>query len=97
MEAVCKTGKECSRVKSSAKVGVPTNGLSGLIWEELTPAVCLNGLNRCRLWLRFTDDRFFAMHFFGKIIATPFVDGKNKGNSNRRSFDYGRCGDLRSG
>jgi hypothetical protein len=73
MEAVCKTGEECSRVKSSAKVGVPTSGVLGLISEELTPPVCLNGLNEFRLLLRFTDDRFFATHFFWRIIAAPFV------------------------
>jgi len=60
-------------VKSSAKLGAPTRGKSGLTSEELALRGCSIGLNEWRLLPRFTKKRFLTTIFLRRLIAPPVI------------------------
>ena len=73
IEVMWRPRRECSRVKSSTKVGLLARGPSGLITEGLALSACPAGLNECRLLLRLADRRVSASHFMRMLIAVPVV------------------------
>jgi hypothetical protein len=73
IEAICKPGRECSRVKSSAKVNLLAHGLCGFISEGLALWACPTCLNEGRLLLQLAGRRLFASHFLRSLIAAPIV------------------------
>jgi hypothetical protein len=73
IESICRAREECSRVKSSTKVSLVTNGPFCLISEEMTPPARPNGLSGCRHLSRSMDKRFSRTHSFKRLMAAPVV------------------------